>query len=135
MGAFAVMVVVFFIWALAKALGGSQNQYKRLFSSGLSARGILLSVSNRSFGSVGTGLNKFQQRQVQIDIELPGEAPYEINVVALVPLNLVADVLPGATVEIRVDPRNRNNIAIVGPGVGFNAATLATQGQINQGAA
>jgi hypothetical protein len=135
MAVFVAFAAFFVIWAIVKGASGTQNQYKRLFSSGVPARGILLSVSSQSFGSVGVGLFKFQQRQVEIDIEIPGQAPYEINVIALVPLNLVADVLPGATVEVRVDPRNQNNIAIVGPGVGFNAATLATQGQINQGAA
>ena len=135
MVAFWMLVVFFAIWGISKAAGGSQNNYKRLFANGTPARGILLSVSSMSMGSVGVGLFKFQQRQVQIDIEIPGEAPYEVNVVALVPLNLVADVVPGATVELRVDPKNRNQIAIVGPGVGFNAAMLATQGQINQGAA
>jgi hypothetical protein len=132
---FWVLVAFFAIWGIAKAAGGSQNDYKWLFANGTPARGILLSVSSMSLGSVGVGLFKFQQRQVQIDIEIPGEEPYEVNVVALVPLNLVADVVPGATVELRVDPKNRNQIAIVGPGVGFNAAMLATQGQINQGAA
>jgi len=132
---FWMLVVFFAIWGIAKAAGGSQTNYKRLFANGTPARGILLAVSSMSLGSVGVGLYKFQQRQVQIDIEIPGAAPYEVNVVALVPLNLVADVVPGATVELRVDPKNRNQIAIVGPGVGFNAAMLATQGQINQGAA
>jgi len=43
-------------------------------------------------------------------------------------------VLPGATVELRLS-RNGTRIVIVGPGAGFSAATLATQGRVDQGAA
>jgi hypothetical protein len=131
MAGFVVMIVVFVIWVLAKAISGNTSA---LLSSGAPARGILLSVSNQALGSVGTGLRKLQQRQVRIDIEIPGQPPYELNTIVLVPLNLVADVLPGATVEIRVSKSNRR-IVIVGPGVGFGAATLATQGRVDQGAA
>ena len=135
MAEFGIILFVVVIFLVIKAAGGSQGQYQRLSRGGVPARGILLSVSSMPLGSVGVGLNKLQQRQVYIDVEIPGEQPYELSVVALIPLNLVADVLPGATVELRVDPRNRNQVVIVGPGVGFNAATLQTQGQINQGAA
>lgn len=140
---FAVMVVVVVMWLIIQVAKGSgatgssptQRGYQKLLSNGLPARGILLSVANRSYGSVGVGMFKFQQRTVTIDVEVGGQAPYEVMVNALIPLNLVRDVLPGATVELRVDPNDPSNIAIVGPGVGFNAATLMTQGQINQGAA
>ncbi len=139
MAGFGIVVVVLVLWVIIKAASSSSPStaggYNRLAARGVSGRGILLSVSNTSMGSVGTGMYKLQQRAVTIDIELPGQAPYQATVTALIPLNLVRDVLPGATVEVRVDPSNPNNIAIVGPGVGFNANTLMTQGQINQGAA
>jgi len=139
MAGFGIFVAVLIIVLIAKAAGsassGTPRGYNALLQNGIQARGILLSVANTSSGSVGIGMYKFQQRTVSIDIEVPGQPPYEAMVTALIPLNLVRDVLPGATVELRVDPKNPNNIAIVGPGVGFNAATLMTQGQINQGAA
>lgn len=128
-----MMVVGVVVWALfASACGG--GSYRSVLRTGIPARGILLSVSALPLGSVGTGLMKLQRRQVTIDIEVPGQPPYEIATTALIPLNLVRDVLPGATVELRVDKKNPSRIAIVGPGVGFVGAALLTQGQINQGA-
>ncbi len=59
-----------------------------------------------------------------MDIEIPGQPPYEATVTPLVPTNLVRDVLPGATVELRIDPKRPTQLAIVGPGVGFNSALL-----------
>ena len=139
MAGFGIVVVVLILWVIIKAAGSSNastpSGYNTLSAKGISGRGILLAVSSMTIGSVGTGLYKMQQRAVTIDIELPGQEPYQATVTALIPLNLVRDVLPGATVEVRVDPSNPTNIAIVGPGVGFNSSTLMTQGQTNQGAA
>ena len=136
MGALGFVVVIAIFWMIfSVAKPGSRGAYNTLLANGIQGRGILLGVSNMSLGTVGVGLFKYQQRGVTIDVEVPGRPPYECTVTALIPLNLVRDVLPGATVEVRVDPSNPNNIAIVGPGVGFNANTLMTQGQINQGAA
>jgi hypothetical protein len=70
---------------------------------------------------------RFERRDVLLDVELPGEPPYEVKTSVLVPANLVRDVLPGATVELRIDSRSRTNIAIVGLGIGLPAAnSLAT---------
>jgi hypothetical protein len=67
----------------------------------------------------GTGLRRFERRGVVIDVEIPGEPPYELTANPYIPKNLSRVVLPGATVELRVHPRDRSQIAIVGPGVGF----------------
>ena len=132
----AVIVIFFWLFKVATSSGStSPRGYQALLRNGLPARGILLSVTSTPSGSVGVGLYKLQLRQVRIDIELPGQAPYETTASVAIPLNLVRDVLPGATVELRVDRKHPDNIAIVGPGVGFNAASLMTQGQTNQGAA
>ena len=136
MGQFVGFLVFFALVVFMIAAKGGRANYSTLLTRGISGRGILLAVSSVPVGqSVGFGLVKYQQRQVTIDIEVPGKPPYEISGTTLVPLNLVRDVLPGATVEVRVDPKNPTNIAIVGPGVGFNANSLMTQGQYNQGAA
>ena len=59
-----------------------------------------------------------------IDVEIPGEEPYEARMYALFPTNLVRDMLPGAAVELRVNRRDRSNAFIVGLAVGFSAAAL-----------
>lgn len=134
MDAFVLVMVCAVVWIVVAAAKTSGTAgYKRLAASGTPARGILLEVSPIAGQSVGIGLNKLQSRQVTIDIEVPGQPPYELSTTLLVPLNLVRDILPGATVELRVG--RRNQIVVVGPGVGFNASTLITQGSNNQGAA
>jgi hypothetical protein len=120
---------------VATAIAGSPTtQFDRLSASGIPARGILLQVAQTSSGLGGPIGRRFQRRSIRIDIEVPGHAPYEINAFAWIPMNCVRDVLPGATVELRVDPTNRQKFAIIGPGVGFapqivpSGQGLATQG-------
>ena len=133
MGAAVGVLVLFLIIIIVSASkgGGGVGKYNSLLNRGIPGRGILLGVSSFAAGKVGIGLNKYQQRAVTMDVEIPGRPPYEVSVTVLVPLNLVRDVLPGATVEVRVDPRDPTQIAIVGPGVGFNSSLLLTSGQGN----
>ncbi|HEV7556956.1 MAG TPA: hypothetical protein VGO00_15930 [Kofleriaceae bacterium] len=122
----AVLGLVFIVIIVAIVLGkGAVGGYDRLISSGTPARGILLSVtsySNRVQGS--TTQRRFVSRSVTIDVEVPGQAPYEVTTNLIIPSNLDRDILPGATVELRVDPRNPSRMAIVGPGAGFSPIVL-----------
>src|SRR5262249_53580892 len=126
-----ILVIIFIIIMAAVIFKGAAatraGQYSRLSSAGMPARGILLRVGsvplpyrNRSFGQ------KFEMRQVTIDVEVPGQQPYVVDVSALIPRNMARDVLPGVTVELRVDPQNLANVSIVGPGAGFVTTQLPT---------
>jgi hypothetical protein len=117
-----VLVIVLVAMAAKRAPTG---QYDWLLANGIPARGILLMVASTGT-KLGTPSRRYEVRQVYIDIEIPGREPYEINANPAIPINLVRDVLPGATVELRVDPKNPANIAIVGPGTGFVQQALRT---------
>ena len=127
MGAVFGLIVIAVIVMVIKgaAGGGSTGQYDRLLATGVPARGILLQVSSTGT-KVGAVSRRFELRTVSIDVEIPGQAPYEIRATPVIPLNLVRDVLPGATVELRVDPTNPANMAIIGPGTGFVQQALRT---------
>ena len=126
MGAVFGLIFIFVIVMVIKgAAGAGGGGYDSLVAKGIPARGILLQVSNTGM-KVGSVSRRFELRQVYIDIEIPGKPPYETNARAVIPLNLVRDVLPGATVELRVDPKNPANIAIIGPGTGFVQQALRT---------
>ena len=129
-----VLFVAFVVWGIAWGVKGSQGSaigaYNRLLQKGLQARGIMLSVSRvgiRQPGAVtlntraGLTTLRFERRNVLVDVEIPGQAPYEVQTATLIPSRLVADVIPGATLELRVDPKNPRNIAVVGLGVGLPA--------------
>lgn len=98
------------------------DDFDRLLTSGVPARGILLRVSSTRDSTGTSGLRRFERRSVLLDVEIPGENPYEISASPFILSNLVRDVLPGATVELRVDRDDPMRIAIVGPGSAIAAS-------------
>ncbi len=112
---------VVFVFRTLFGIGG----FRGLARSGLPARGILLKVN--SLATMQPGSNPpVERRQVVIDVEVPGQAPYVVTTQAFIPTNLRNDVMPGATVELRVDKKDPSAIAIVGPGSGFAVTGLVT---------
>lgn len=130
-GFFAVVVIALVVFAVFRATGAARaggRSFSWLVERGTPARGILLQVDSigmpvAALGG-GTGV---ERRNVTIDVEIVGRPPYTVVADILIPRNLARDVLPGATVELRVDPRNQNRIAVVGPGTGFAASALIDQ--------
>jgi hypothetical protein len=123
----SVVVIFFVIVVFVVLVNAFSTNPASVAVKGIPARGILLSVNKLPTGNVGTGASRYESRQVQIDIEIPGQAPYELDTVAYVPANMIDDVLPGATVALRLGQKDRSYVVIVGPGVGFPAASLSTQ--------
>lgn len=124
------MFVVFVVVAVVSNQASPARTYSRLVRGGIAGRGILLQVSPQPLRTLGRPGQRFQQRRVLIDVELPGKPPYVIEAAPYIPSNLVRDVLPGATVELRVQRGQPGKIAIVGPGVGFAGAAQLLPGVV-----
>lgn len=96
-----------------------------LLSSGTPARGILLAVA-----STGTRTTYYGQRceirRARVDIEARGMAPFVIDTNVYIPTNLVRDVLPGSTMELRINPTNQTMVLVVGPDVGYAQGSVRT---------
>jgi hypothetical protein len=120
---FVGFLIIRAIWTAIAGPGGG------LLKNGVPARGILLQVSWMATRVQGSTTQPMERREVLIDVEVPGRPPYEVRAQALVPINLRNDVMPGATVELRVDPKDPKNLAIVGPGSGFAVTGLVTTPQ------
>jgi hypothetical protein len=116
--------LIIFIVVIVMALRAAGGNWSGLLKKGIPARGILLAVAANGM-AVREGGNALERRRVVLDIEIPGEPPYEARLLITFPANMRSDVLPGATVELRVAARNRKNVAIVGPGAGFAFAAAA----------
>ena len=118
-------VFIFVVWVFIKLIGGTS--YGSLANKGIPARGILLQVNWMATRVPGMSNGvRVERRDVLIDVEIPGQAPYQVRAQAYVPINLRSDVMPGATVELRVDAKDKSAIAIVGPGSGFAVTGLVT---------
>jgi hypothetical protein len=89
------------------------------------ARAILLTVAITGTRTRHRG-QRFEVRRCKIDIEPVGYAPYEISANVYIPSTLVRDVLPGSTMEVRVDAANLNQVLVIGPDVGFAQGSVRT---------
>lgn len=101
--------------------GGGYDVYS-LLQGGTRARGILLKVGTQRSAQGDVTRGYYELISVRIDVERDGEQPYECDCQLAVPANMRSLVLPGATVELRVDPSSKTNIALFGPGVGLPTA-------------
>jgi len=122
---FFIVIAVIVVVAIKGSSGGS---YDTIAKNGKPARGILLQVASTGTSVRQTGL-RLEARSMTIDVEVPGEAPYEVRGTTTFPAVIRADVLPGATVELRVDRKKRLNVVIIGPAVGVGSAFLPQPSQ------
>jgi hypothetical protein len=101
--------IIFLFVAFASQVGGDRA---RVLRTGLDARGIILWADRTAVNSTVGGV-RYETRQLRLDVEIPGRAPYEMSVSPLIPR--VCEALPGATLDLRVDPKDPNNVAVLGP--------------------
>ena len=122
-----IFVAVFLLFIILVSRSGTKSvrAFDRVSTKGVYARGLILSANAYSTG-VSFGGRRFEKRSVVLDVEVPGQQPYVINVDLLIPRGLVRAV-PGDALDLRVDPSNPTNIAVLGPG-GFTGPWLRTLG-------
>jgi hypothetical protein len=108
---FVVLLVIFLVlvFAVRAGQGGGRGA---LLARGLPARGLILSA-DRTATDASYGGQRFEVRSLVLDVEIPGRAPYEVSLSTMIPR--ICEALPGATLDLRVDPAKPNNLAIVGP--------------------
>ena len=108
---FAVLLVIFLVLVfLVRA--GQRGGRNGLLARGLPARGLILSAARASTDAAYGG-QRFEVRSLVLDVEVPGKPPYEVSLSAMIPR--ICEALPGATLDLRVDPSKPDNLAIVGP--------------------
>jgi hypothetical protein len=122
---FAILFVIFIVVVLVVR---AQKQASGLVPSGLRAHGIILQADQFSTETSYLG-QRFELRRLTLDVEVPGRAPYEVSITPRIPR--IVEALPGATLDLRVDPSNPQNIQVIGPAgaTEWIAAAAAVPGQ------
>ena len=125
MGLVIAVVFVFFVFFMikqaSKNLLTSTAAIDRLARRGIRGRGLVLSAFQMS-NSVTLGGRRFERKQMTLDVEVPGRAPYVVSGQFLIPRGQV-EAIPGASLEVAVDPSNPSQVAVLGPG-GFTGPWL-----------
>jgi hypothetical protein len=89
------------------------QQLGALNTGGILGRGLILQASSTISGRALVNGQRYEMRALVLDIELPGQPPYEVSVTPAIPR--IVEALPGAAVDVRVDPKDPQNVSIVGP--------------------
>ena len=115
---FVILVAVFaLIIFSSSAASRKMRRFLALETKGLRARGLVLSCNQLSTGVTING-RRFEKRTMTLDIEIPGREPYVRAGDFLVPRGVV-ETIPGASLDLAVDPGDPSQILVLGPG-GFS---------------
>ena len=117
----ALVVVALFVFLIIKAASGSNQGVLALEKTGLPARGLVLACDRVSTGQTING-RRFEVFTMTLDVEPYGAAPYVCTGSYLVPRGQV-ETVPGASLELMVDRKNKNQLLVIGPG-GFSGPWL-----------
>ncbi len=124
LAAFFAFAVVFWFVSSRMAAGAGGLGGGRVL-----AHGLVLSASSLASGERRVGLQRFELRDLVLDVEIPGQAPYEVAVTPLIPR--FCEGRPGARFDLAVNPKRPNDIVILGPSgssAWLKAAPLLTGG-------
>lgn len=121
-----VFIAVFLVIASLVALGARAQarqaaMARRLYETGTPARGLVLQASQYVTTTTAGG-RRYELRDLVLDVELPGQAPFEVRAQPMIPGSLAKSVLPGAALELRIDPANPSEVVVVGPAGSFSPA-------------
>jgi hypothetical protein len=99
------------------------RNFQKLETSGRRGRALVLYASQLATGTTSYG-QRYLLRSMTLEIEIPGEPPYEVSGTFAVPRGLV-EPIPGSSLEVSVDPSDNSQLAVLGPG-GFTGPWLST---------
>ena len=119
MGGLIVFAIIGFIIVLLVRAGSAAQRALlaelALVQTGIPAQGILLQVDSYGTRQLINGY-VYERRGVILDVEMPGQPPYQVRVTPLFPVSMVRNVLPGVSLQLRVDPKSSQTVAVVAPG-------------------
>jgi len=134
-----VVPTLFFVIRLMRGLDSGQKDIAKLMQTGAVAQGRVVQVQMGTM-TVTTGVHRNLQLQVTVDVYPQGgdqyrqqQQPWRAQITQLVSELQVAQLQPGATVEIRYDPQNPQR-AVVSGIQSYGGMQQMTVSQIPQGA-
>ncbi len=100
--------VGFIMWKVFGGLMKQSQERQRLIATGIPAMGRVLQLAD-----TGMLVNNNPQVRISVEVQMPGRPPYPADVTMIVSMLAVPRVQPGCMVNLRVDPMNPANVAIL----------------------
>jgi len=88
-------------WRLAQERQKNISEFESGFRHSLEVGAIVISKSE----TIAPNAGGFAKVDLQVEVQLPGKAPYQISTCWLVKVDSLDQVLPGKNVPVRVNPK------------------------------
>ena len=105
--AFTMILIGAVFFMIGRAMARSGETAKRLRTEGLQAQGQIVSLQ-----PTGMSVNNVPQVAITVSVQLPGRPPYQASAKMLLQPMAMAQLTPGQTVPLRVDPRDPQEVLI-----------------------
>lgn len=96
------------------------QQSQQLQASGVDGTATVVSVAD-----TGGSLNDHPIARLELDVTLPGQAPYRTTIEQAIPRLQAGQIVPGAVVAVKADPQNPQAVALAATAGGPAAAAGA----------
>ncbi len=108
-------VTGFFLYRMFKGMGQNSN----LMANGVMAPAMILNVQD-----TGASLNDKPQAAITLQVNPPGQAPFQAVSTMFIDRFQVGMLIPGAQVQVKYDPANPSKVVIASFGPGIPSKSL-----------
>ncbi|MBE3117190.1 MAG: hypothetical protein NTW99_02750 [Chloroflexi bacterium] len=103
----AILIVILIMrlnrsqWRHVQEMRGKVSEFEGGFRHAIEAGANVISKNE----TIASNAGGFAKVDLQVEIQLPGKAPYQISTCWLVEVDSLEQVLPGKNVPVKVDPK------------------------------
>lgn len=99
---FAVVAIVLF-----STVGNRERRRAQVLQGGIPAWGTVLGVRQ-----TGAASNSHPEVELQLNVVVPGQEPYELTMKGTIPRPTLPEVQPGSTLALKVDRNDPNRVEL-----------------------
>ena len=96
------LVIIFFVLRYVRSMSGAD-----LRTTGIAAQARILKLWD-----TGTTINNHPVAGMVLEVQNPNGMTYEVETKSMIPRLSAGQLQPGATVRVKIDPRNQQRVAL-----------------------
>jgi hypothetical protein len=101
------VVVLFFVFRLVSGLQKQSQMTRQLIATGDPAQAVIVDIQD-----TGMRINDSPSLQITLDVNSSKHGNYQVAIRTIVPLYRMMQVQVGGTVNVKIDPNNKANVAL-----------------------
>jgi hypothetical protein len=103
----ALVTIVMAITMKVRTGAATKAEEQRIYAQGTPARARIIRI-----GTSGGNTNGHPNIDFELEVTIPGQEPYRVNLTALVSKLAISRVQPDTVIDVRVDPADRQRVLL-----------------------